>query len=208
MKITNFWTSSAGSKLCHAMRSLWNCTWVSRYFSPGASWKMRAMGLLGLLAIMWNKNFYWHNLYIGISFDDWELWKLRKDVSINCQYQLQKCVRTIKEIIACINHYYLIFGLSFIKSLSCFNWAHVRQRYLLHFKNPLVQNRNVIILPISGLYWAINSVLLSKWFKTFGIHLVPVLIGSIRETLEGSYSTSMSPYDSSELNSEIRINVQ
>lgn len=191
------------------MRSLWNCTWVSRYVSPGSSWKMRAMDLPGLLPIIWNKNFYWYTIYIWAfylmirSYGNWEKACLK-----TASYKLQKYVRPVKEMIAHINHYYLICGLCFIKSPSDFHWAHVWQRCnLLHFKNPLVQNRNVIILSISGFYWAINSVLLSKWLKTLGICLIPVLIGSIREKLEGSYSTSISPYDSFELNSQIRIKV-
>lgn len=32
--------------------------------------------------------------YGHISLDDQELWRFRKDLSINCQCQLQKCVGT------------------------------------------------------------------------------------------------------------------
>lgn len=49
-------------------------------------------------------------------------------------------------------------------------------------KNPLVQNRNVIILQISGFYWNINTVLLNERVKTsLGIHLETVLIENMRE---------------------------
>lgn len=124
---------------CHAMRSLWNCTWVSRSSVLGLPEKWGQWACYGCLLSHGIRILLICNLYMGILSDDQRYRKWGK------MCQLLKCVGPIKEIRACFNHYYLIFCLSFIESPGDFNWAHVWQRCnSLHLKNPLVQNRNVI----------------------------------------------------------------